>query len=531
MSRSMGAHAFIATGRVTPKAAPIRAAAAASRSTPSLLPRPRPATTRNLAVSRSPVAGDSSCSTSSRVGRRVGAFGHQRVGDDALLHRRAGLGVVPHGAGRDAPGPRAEHQAAAEVVRVDAPRQTSPPASAATPSASVTAVPPRGPPGAPASSVPSGPPAKTKSSAGAAGEGRQRRGHEVGPPRRHPQEVDVAGRRQPDESLRRARRRRREGDRRPQPRAGVRDSPSRRKPPSARACRSAAAAVPSRTATTRGAGPAGSQLLQRARRCVVVQCARLRRRRRAGDDDAGAAAVDRSRARPARPARRRAAAATSTPRSAAESSATGRVARRQPVLERRHPQHARRRRCRRRARRAAVTVARTGPSSAAKVTRRRPSSGRLELGDLGQARAAQSLRRRGTGTVPPSPGPLRAPRSRTSPPSSLARRRRPAQPSRAGAKSRSAAAPARVARAALVAERLQRPEERVGLAAGDGERREARLESVRGARVAQAQRELQRGLVEDVEDAADVAGRLDARRRARAPPAPSRTAAAPRSPA
>ena len=40
----------------------MRAAAAAMRSTPPRLPAPRPATTRNLAVSRSPVAGGSSSS-------------------------------------------------------------------------------------------------------------------------------------------------------------------------------------------------------------------------------------------------------------------------------------------------------------------------------------------------------------------------------------------------------------------------------------------------------------------------------------
>ena len=49
-SLSMGAQAFIATGRLTAKAAPRRAAAAAMRATPSRLPAPRPATTSTRAA-------------------------------------------------------------------------------------------------------------------------------------------------------------------------------------------------------------------------------------------------------------------------------------------------------------------------------------------------------------------------------------------------------------------------------------------------------------------------------------------------
>ncbi len=60
------AQPFMTTGRVTPRAAPIRAAAAAMRSTPPRLPAPRPATTRNVASSRSPVRGGSSASSSRR---------------------------------------------------------------------------------------------------------------------------------------------------------------------------------------------------------------------------------------------------------------------------------------------------------------------------------------------------------------------------------------------------------------------------------------------------------------------------------
>ena len=84
MSRSSGAQAFMATGRLTPKAAPIRRAASAIRATRSRFPAPYPATTRNRLSARSPLDGRSASSRSSngvgsRVPRLVG------VGQDAVL--------------------------------------------------------------------------------------------------------------------------------------------------------------------------------------------------------------------------------------------------------------------------------------------------------------------------------------------------------------------------------------------------------------------------------------------------------------
>ena len=147
-------------------------------------------------------------------------------------------------------------------------------------------------------------------------------------------------------------------------------------------------------------------------------------------------------------------------------------------------------------------VARTGPASAVKVTRRRPSVRRLELRDLREARPAERLGDQERDHAAVAGAAAGAEEQDVA-----------AEPLRAGGDQRGRRGRREVevragldAGGALEAERLQRLEERVGLAAGDGERREARLEAAPRARVAQAQRELQRGLVEDVQDAADVAG-------------------------
>ena len=136
-SLSMGAQAFIATGRLTAKAAPRRAAAAAMRATPSRLPAPRPATTRTRAVARSSPAGAGSRRTSSRAPSTRAAGAHaslicscRRARRRARRRpprawRRSGrceLGVVPGGVQHEAPGRGVQREARHEVAGVDGAR-------------------------------------------------------------------------------------------------------------------------------------------------------------------------------------------------------------------------------------------------------------------------------------------------------------------------------------------------------------------------------------------------------------------------
>ena len=159
-------------------------------------------------------------------------------------------------------------------------------------------------------------------------------------------------------------------------------------------------------------------------------------------------------------------------------------------------------------------MARTGPSSAVKVTRSRPSSvGSTSVTPATQGRPSASAAR--NGTVPLPPGPPRSPSSRTSPPSrSRAGGDERCRRGRREVESAVRDGIAEVHASGLEPQRLQGGQERAGLAASDGERREARLEAERRARVAYTERELQRGLVEHAEHAAHVAGGLGAALRA-----------------